>query len=202
MLLLFTIWDGVFTWREGIILLLGMVIYLWYTTASQKDLESQQTQKKAVKTKRESLSWKTIFVLLASCVFIFLGAKFTIDSIIELSAILNIGTEIIAMSAVALGTSLPELMVTISAAKQGNAEMAVGNVLGSNIFNSFVVMGVPAFFGSLSISQEVLMFSFPVMIAATLLYFFMTQEKEITKWEGWFLILFYGFFIAKIFALI
>ncbi len=199
-LLTFTILDGVFTWKEGTISLLGLAIYLFYTASSGKEIEAEQGKIK--NTKKEKLGGKTIPILLASCGFIFLGAKFTIDSIINLSNILNIGKEVIAMSAVAFGTSLPELMVTISAAKKGNAEMAVGNVLGSNIFNSFAVMGVPAFFGVLIIPKEILVFSLPVMLTATLLYFFMTQEKQITRWEGWFLIVFYGFFIGKIFNLL
>ena len=133
--------------------------------------------------------------------FIYIGARYTVESVIELSKILNIGTEIIAMSAVTLGTSLHELMVTVSAVRRGNAEMAVGNILGSNIFNTFAVMGIPALFGALVIPQNIIAFGLPMMIIATLLFFFMTQEREITKWEGYILLLFYVFFIGKLFNL-
>jgi len=73
--------------------------------------------------------------------------------------------------AVALGTSLPELMVTIAAAKKGKPEMAVGNILGSNIFNAFAVMGIPALIGTLIIPHNILTFGLPMMLIATLLYF-------------------------------
>ncbi len=194
-LLAFSIMDGVFTYKEGILFLVGLLVYLLYTINS-----GGKATKKEIEEKPKKLSPQTIIVLLVSSGFIFVGAKYTIDSIVKISEILNIGKEIIAVSAVALGTSLPELMVTISAARRGKAEMAVGNVLGSNIFNSFAVMGIPSFFGDLIIPHQILIFSLPVMMVATLLYFFMTQEKQITKWEGWFLVLFYAFFIGKVFG--
>jgi cation:H+ antiporter len=202
-LLTLTIWDGIFTLPEAILCILGIIIYLLYTLSSErkhKDTEIEKEMESELKNKK-GLSWKTIAVLILSAVFIYLGAKYTIESVIQLSSILNIGKEVIAVTAVALGTSLPELFVTITAARKGKSEMAVGNILGSNIFNSFAVMGVPAFFGTLIIPQNILLFSLPVMIIATLLFFFMTQEKQISKWEGYLLLLFYIFFVGKLFSL-
>ncbi|HDY73730.1 MAG TPA: sodium:calcium antiporter, partial [Euryarchaeota archaeon] len=74
--------------------------------------------------------------------------------------------------------------------------------LGSNIFNSFVVMGVPAFFGVLVIPESIVSFALPLMFLATLLYVFITQDKQITKWEGWLLIIFYLYFIGKIIGVV
>jgi cation:H+ antiporter len=125
-----------------------------------------------------------------------------VESVINLSEILNLGKEIIAVSAVAFGTSVPELAVSLTALRKGKPEIAVGNVLGSNIFNTFVVMGVPAFFGALIIPSSILTFGLPIMLMATLLFFFITQAKVITKWEGYMLLLFYVFFIGKLFGLI
>ncbi|MFQ5887680.1 MAG: sodium:calcium antiporter [Candidatus Hydrothermarchaeales archaeon] len=97
-----------------------------------------------------------------------------------------------------MGTSLPELTVSITAARVGKPEIAIGNVLGSNIFNSLAVMGISALFGTLLIPQSILTFALPLMLIATLLYLFITQDRQITKWEGWLLLLFYLFFIGKI----
>ncbi len=193
-----TIWDGVFNWQEGILCLAGFLVYLLYTVRSESQVEAGKGKKEKI-VKKVKLGWKVWGMLFGSAAFIFLGAKYTIDSIIVLSEIMNIGKEIIAVSAVALGTSLPELMVTISAARRGNAEMAVGNVLGSNIFNSFVVMGIPAIVGTLIIPKEMLTFGLPMMIMATFMYFFTTQDKQITRWEGLILLLFYVFFVGKLF---
>lgn len=202
-LLAVTIWDGVFTLPEALLCIGGIVLYLFYTLSVEKkgrDVEIKKEMKG--KLKRGKLDWKVFAILVASAFFIFLGARYTIESVIKLSEILSIGKEIIAISVVAFGTSLPELMVTVSAARKGNSEMAVGNILGSNIFNSLAVMGIPALIGTLIIPPGILTFGLPMMLIATLLYFFITQDREITRWEGWLLILFYIFFIGKLFNLL
>jgi len=202
-LLAVTIWDGIFTLPEALLCIGSIILYLLYTINVEKkheDIETKKEMKEELK-KRRKLDWKTLIILVVSAFFIYLGAEYTIESVIKLSEILNIGKEIIAISALSLGTSLPELMVTISAARKGKSELAVGNVLGSNIFNALAVMGIPAFFGTLIIPHNILTFGLPMMLVATLLYFFITQDKEITKWEGWMLIIFYVFFIGKVFNL-
>ena len=124
---------------------------------------------------------------------------FTIDSVIGLSKLFKIGEEIIAVSAIALGTSLPELIVTINAARKGKAELAVGNVLGSNIFNTFMVMGIPGLVGHLDIPRTIVTESVPTMIAGTLLLFFVAQDKKLTIWEGWLFYIMYIWFIGETF---
>ncbi|MBD3354494.1 calcium/sodium antiporter [Candidatus Woesearchaeota archaeon] len=209
-LLAIMIWDGVFTTGEGILLLITLVMYSFYLIKSREKPEKEvrkqlrgvkgelvdKTKKKKMK---KGISLKTWFILFGSIIGIYLGARFTVESVITISQILEIGAEVIAVTAVALGTSLPELMVTISAAKKGKSEIAVGNVLGSNIFNILAVMGIPSMLGTLVIPPSMLTFSLPVMIMATLMFFFITQNKEITRWEGGILIIFYALFIAKIF---
>ena len=192
-LMAFLIWDGGLTFLEGLILLGAALVYVHYTITHRQEQSEEEP-----KISAEKITWKTILILLGSCLGLFLGAKFTIDSVIELSALLGIGTEIIAMSLIAVGTSLPELMVTISAVRKGHAELAVGNVIGSNVFNSLVVMGIPVWWGELFVPKNILTFSLPLMLGVTLLCFFMTQEKQITRWEGGLLLLFYAVFLGKI----
>ena len=127
---------------------------------------------------------------------------YTIESLIQISDRLNIGRDVIAISAVALGTSLPELIVTINAALKGKAELAVGNVVGSNIFNIFVVIGIPGLFKSLPVSEQILAYSVPTLLAASLLMFFIVQDNKITTWEGWLFIMLYAWFIGTIFGLL
>ena len=113
---------------------------------------------------------------------------------------LDIGKEIIALSAVAIGTSLPEVSVAITAAKRGNAEMVVGNVIGSNIFNAFAVMGIPALVRPLTIPPSILSMPLPTFIAANLLAILIVLDKKINRWEGALLLLFYVFFVGNIFG--
>jgi len=193
-------WDGVFNAQEGILCIVAIVSYLLYTANTrekQGNIEIKEEIKEAAKEPR--LAWTTWVVLVVSAVFIYLGAKYTVVSIIKLSEILKIGKEVIAVSAVALGTSLPELAVTVSAARKGKTGIAVGNVLGSNIFNSLAVMGIPALMGTLVVPQSIIAFSLPVMLIATFLFVLITQDKEVSQWEGWLLLVFYVFFIGKLF---
>jgi cation:H+ antiporter len=193
-----TIWDGVFTLPEAILCLAGTVVYFLHALSTKKKSAGIETEQEL---KRRNIERKTIIILFISAFFIFLGGKYTIESVIKLSEILNISKDIIAASAIALGTSLPELVVTITAARKGKPEIAIGNVLGSNIFNALAVMGIPALIGTLTIPQNILTFALPMMLIASLLFFFMSQDKEITRWEGWLLLIFYAFYIGKLLKL-
>ncbi|MFZ9737391.1 MAG: calcium/sodium antiporter [Prochlorotrichaceae cyanobacterium] len=197
-------WDQNFTLVEAIIFILGYLIYLFYTLdSSEESIPEPSGEEKETSDVPAPSTYllKQAIILVISAFFIFVGAKYTISSLISLSEILNIGKEIIAVTAVAIGTSLPELLVTINASLKGNAEVAVGNVLGSNIFNIFIVMGVPRLFGNLVIPKTVILGGMPVLVAGTILMFFVTQDRKLTAWEGWLFFLFYFWFIAKTFNL-
>lgn len=188
--LYFTLIDGKFTIPEAIIFLIAVIFYVIHTLKSGSDDED---------TEEHKITALTIGKLIISPVLIFFGAKFTVDGVIQLSSDLGVGKEIIALSAVALGTSLPEVMVSVAAAKKGKSDMIVGNVVGSNIFNSFVVMGIPRLFGEIKLNG-IAEFSLPFSVAATLLFVIITLDKKVPKWEGAFLLLFYVYFILRLFG--
>ncbi len=190
--LLFIAWDGVVDSLEGALALIGMGLYLFYAVSSEKKHEHEGI---AVPQKT---SLKDGAVLIISAVVIYISAEYVVDSIIEMAERLGVGTDVITTTMVALGTSLPELIVSIDAARKNKPEIAVGNILGSNIFNAFAVVGVPALIGNLTITPAMLSFALPFMIGATLLYFFITQDKQITRWEGYLLLIFYLYFIITI----
>ncbi len=194
-------YDGTITRPEAFLALLGIFFYLSYTVAADKVFEDSEIEKEIEKEmEKKKLGRQDIVVLVISGIFVAIGAKYAIESVINIAEMIKIETDIIALSAVALGTSLPELAVSITAARKGHGEIAVGNVLGSNIFNSFAVLGVAGLIGPVTVPENIISFAFPLMIIATLLFFFMTQDKEVTKWEGWILIIFYAFFVGKLFG--
>ncbi|UCG91411.1 MAG: calcium/sodium antiporter [candidate division WOR-3 bacterium] len=195
-----TIWDGTFTLFEALLALVGVVIYLLHAVSERKRRIDIEVKKELLlKEKPKKVGTKTLLTLIISGLLMYIGGRYTIEAVIGLSMMLNIGKEVIAASAVAFGTSLPELAVTITAARKGKPEIAVGNVLGSNVFNALAVMGIPTLISTITIPQSIIFFGLPMMLIATLLFFFMTQDKEITLWEGWLLIIFYVFFIGKLF---
>ena len=193
--------DGYFSFIEAIFCILGLIIYLLYTfyaERSNKDVEIKRELNGQLRKKK--LHKKTLIILFLSAFFIYVCSKFTVESVINISKLIGVGTEIIAASAVALGTSLPELFVSATAARKGKPEIAIGNVLGSNIFNSLAVLGISGIFGSLIIPKNMIYFGLPMMLVATFFFIFMTQTKDVSKWEGWLLVLFYVFFIGKLFG--
>jgi len=193
-LMLMFLWDGQVTFGEGIIALLGYAVYLHYT------LKHKEKRTKEKRTK-EKLDLKIILGLVLGAIFIYFGANYAIESVIKISEILNIGTAVIALSAVAIGTSLPEIFVSVTAARKGKDEIALGNIFGSNIFNGFVVLGLPALFKTLDVTSAVLSIAIPFFIAATLLYVISGITRKIYKWEGAMYLLIYVLFIAKLFNL-
>nr|WP_246559684.1 calcium/sodium antiporter [Leptothoe kymatousa] len=200
--------DQQFSRGEALILVLGYVIYLLYILRSSQDAEPEEGAASGAASGGASSSgapgdgqiWRHLLILVVSGLFIFLGANYTIDSLIKISDRLNVGRDLIAISAVAIGTSLPELMVTINAARKNKAEIAVGNVVGSNIFNIFVVMGIPGLIRPLPVSDSLLAHSVPTLLAASLLMFFIVQDNKITIWEGWLFLLLYAWFMGTIFG--
>ena len=203
-LLVIMLMDGKFTLFEAVLCVAGLVVYMLHTINAAK---ASGVKKKSAE-EMNKLSIKPWLILLASGVAIFFGAKYTVTAIQRLADILKIGESVIAASAVALGTSLPELSVSISAARKGNPEMAVGNILGSNIFNTFAVMGIPVIIGksamthfNLVITSNMLKTTLPIMVISTLLFYFITSENKITRWEGWLLLIFYILYLYTLFGL-
>lgn len=191
--------DGDFSFFEGVICLLGMVVYLVYVLQLARNDETADLGVEVTKeSEKKRVSWKEPVILFLSSIAIYFSASYNVQAIVELSEILEVGKELIALTAVSIGTSLPELVVSIVAVRMGNGEMAVGNVLGSNIFNVFAVMGIPRMFGEIVVPQSILEFSLPVMLIASLLFFFVVLDREVSRWEGFILLLLYFLFMGNL----
>ncbi|MFK8102115.1 MAG: calcium/sodium antiporter [Saprospiraceae bacterium] len=188
-ILYFILRDLVISIPEALFLFGGIVTFLVYSfKVDEDDLELKKTK----------TSIKSYLMILVGGISVYFGADYTVFSIAELSKIAGIDQEIIALTLVAFGTSLPELMVSISAARRGKTELAVGNVLGSNIFNTYVVLSIPNFFGTVAVGQSFVSFSVPFMVAITVLFYVMCHSGKISRWEGLTLLAFYGFFILEL----
>lgn len=187
-LLYFALQDYVLSMAECIIFLIALAVFLNSSLKSTDDTEDIQ------KTKTSPKDWITIVI---GAALIYFSAKYTIDSLKELAMMANIPTHVIAITVVALGTSLPEVVVSLSAAKKGNHGIAVGNVLGSNIFNTYAVMAIPGLLGNLTIPESTMQFSVPFMIAVSILFGMICLTKNISKWEGIMLVAFYVFFMGN-----
>lgn len=194
--------DGKITYLEGLLFLIGLVIYIMYNVQSRRTID-EEDMKTVRKIKKEAhLSVKYPILLLVFSALIYFSAEWTIKAVIEIATIFKISTEIIAITVVALGTSLPELTVSIIAGLKGKSDIAIGNVVGSNIFNIFGAMGVASLIGDIQVSQDAITFTIPAMILVTILYIFITMDRSVTRWEGATLLLIYIAFIGKVIGFI
>ncbi len=203
-LLTLTAWDGVFTWREGIIFILALVAYIGYAIGAEEHPPGGDAgeSSSSEKPRERHLEAKPLVTLVVSGVAVYFAAHYTVESVVGIADALRIGAELIATTAVALGTSLPELTVSVSAARRGRADLAAGNILGSSIFNTFGIMAIPSFLGPLVVPGSLLTFGLPVMLVSTLLYAYILQDREITRWEGSLLLICYLLFIGKTVGLV
>lgn len=207
--LFLTVMDGDFTFAEGILAILILITYIIYNVKSRrkinpKDKLKLSKDKQIIKKeeKKGKLSIKYPLYMLTAGVTLYFSADYMIHSVIKLSELFEVGTEIIAVSAIAIGTSLPELVVSIVAVRKGKVDIAIGNVTGSNIFNALGVMGISALFGTLTIPPDIIAFTIPALLLTTVLYLFVTMDKQVTQWEGITLLVLYIAYIGKILGLI
>ena len=188
--------DRKFTLFEAVLCIGGLVLYLAYVFYSGRnnEFDLDETQEK---TQVKISVWDPL-KLLAAVVIIYFSADYNVESIQFIARYMDVGEELVALTAVSMGTSLPELVVSVVAVRSNNAEMAVGNILGSNIFNIFCVMGIPRLFGMVTVPEGVLSFALPAMLVASFLTFFVLQDRVLNRWEGWILLLAYAVFISNV----
>ncbi|HOA67919.1 MAG TPA: calcium/sodium antiporter [Methanosarcina thermophila] len=145
---------------------------------------------------------KDILILIASCAAVIIGARYFVDKSIFFAELLGIPETIIGTTLVAVGTSLPELVVTATAAKQGFGSIALGNIIGSNIANVFLILGLTGLIYPIAVDQISLFFTTPVMILiSVLLLVFISTGWEIKRWEGGVLMAFYSVFLLVLFSM-
>lgn len=214
----FIFWDGKIIWPEGVLLILAFLVYLFYTifqrgAEPEKPLPEEMVpgeivevlpsriQRRRVKKPVEKLNFKVFLFLILGIFGLALGANYLIDSVLKLAEILGIATSIIAILGVAVGTSLPELVVSIRAAGQKKYEIALGNVFGSNVFNLLMVIGLPSLIGPLLVDSVTFKIGFPFMVVATLLLVISGITRRVSIWEGSMFVLIYILFVIKLFGL-
>ena len=183
--------EGILTWKEGVFLILIFLVYSAYLLKAGNEEEEEETS-------TESYSWTKVgLMLLASGVGIYLGADYTVMSISKVAEILAIPSSIIALTVLSFGTTLPELAVNYFSVKKGKAALAIGNVMGSCIFNILVIPGLVSMMGNLTASGQVLTLALPMLLAASAFFYLLAQDKRISTWEGALFLILYFVVMAK-----
>ena len=146
-----------------------------------------------------SITKSIIYTVICSILIVF-ASDLLVDSAVELSSLLNVSTKIITMTIVVIGTSLPEMTMTVIAAKKGEFDIALGNIIGTNIFNIGVVLGIPILvYGGISSVNFSLIDMFFVQISALLLYTFARNDKVLSRREGTIFVILFVLYYAYLF---
>jgi len=141
-----------------------------------------------------------ILVFIASLVLLIKSADWLVESAEKIGLAFKISPFIIGVTIVAVGTSLPELVVSVKAAVKKKYEIALGNIFGSNIFNILLVVGLPSIIKPLIVDDLTFLVGIPFLVVATLLFIISGISQRIHIWEGIMYLLFYILFIAKLCA--
>ena len=188
-------WDGKLGRWDGALLFLGITVYtVWVIRRSRKEeavavaagTPGSAASEKPQKTARRIAV--PVGCVLAGLVFLVLGARWLVNSAIQLAAAMGVSDVVIGLTIVAAGTSLPEVFTSLVATLRGERDIAIGNVVGSNIYNILMIIGVSSMVtpDGLRVAPSLLNFDMEVMLAvavACLPVFF--TGYSIARWEGW-----------------
>jgi len=193
-LLPFLAMDGSLGKLDGLLLFVGAVVYTIFLFCSGREEEVDLDA--AEGTSRSLRPWvSNIVLVLVGMVMLTIGSDWLVAGAITIAEAIGVSNLVIGLTVVALGTSLPELVTSVVASMKGERDMAVGNVIGSNIFNILAVLGVASLLApsGIEVSPAALNFDIPVMIAvaiACLPIFF--SGNVISRWEGWLFLAYYA----------
>ena len=189
--------NGTIGFWEGLLFLVVFAGYLTYLVLdAKKNMQSEPEPEKEISV------WKAILFAVIGLVLIVLGSDFAVDAATALARIFGLSERFIGLTIVALGTSLPELFTSVNAARKGNADIAVGNIVGSNLFNILFVVGLSAVIIPVPFASGFLYDTLVSIFAAVLIVAFSSKSKRLKRPAGVVMLLCYlVYFLAIWFKL-
>lgn len=187
--------DGVVGFSDGLILWLGMLLFLVYLSRLSQNGEREE---EITDADGKSL-WMLLFMIIGGLAVIILGSNIAVGSAVRMAEIFQVDDRIIGITVVALGTSLPELVTSVTAGIKGNADIAVGNIVGSNLFNILFVVGTTALITPVTYLSGFLADSIVCIAAAVVLWLFVLRKGVLGRTGGAVMLLGYGAYLAWIF---
>lgn len=205
LLLVFAL-DGVISRGNGLLLFAGIIAYTFFAIVQGRrenaEVQAEYAQEYAASPGGPGGITINLALITAGLVMLVLGSHWLVEGALVMARVLGISELVIGLTIVAIGTSLPEIATSIVASIKGERDIAVGNIIGSNIFNILAVLGLAAIVApdGINVSAAALRFDIPVMIAVAVacLPIFFTGHM-IARWEGWLFLAYYGAYIGYLF---
>lgn len=163
---------------DGIILLLGFAVFMAYTLMQAKTGSTDEVQAET------SPVWKNIVYLVGGLLGLVLGSNLFVDSASSVAYALDISEGVVGLTVVAGGTSLPELATSVVAARKGQSAIAIGNVIGSNVFNILLILGLTATISPMEIEGITTIDMAVMLISVALVWMFSFTRYTVERWEG------------------
>lgn len=188
--------SNTFSRADGIILILLFCMFVSYIVQLLKKKDDDAEQMKPAYTNIPLI----LLLLVGSIICITLSSDVIVDNAVALAEKLNVSEKVITMVLIVIGTSLPEMVMTITSARKKEFDMAIGNIIGTNIFNICIVLGLPiVIYGDLVLESFNLADIITVFLTSFLLYIFARSEREVSKKEGIIMLLiFISYYICLI----
>ena len=173
--------DNIFSRRDSIILILLFCMFLLYLVG----MLFKRNKKDEVIEQGKYSPFLSCVLLPVTIILIIYSSDLIVESAKNIASFLNISEKIITMTAIVIGTSLPEMIMTVISARKGEFDMAIGNIIGTNIFNICIVLGLPILiFGNIALEGFGFIDIFAVFLSSFLLFIFARSEREVSKKEG------------------
>ena len=192
-LLIILAFDSFLSRIDGIILLLGFAAFMTYTLMQVKTGSSEAV-------KEQSPVWKNILFLLFGLAGLVVGSNLFVDSASNVALSLGISEGVVGLTIVAGGTSLPELATSVVAARKGQSAIAIGNVIGSNVFNILLILALTATISPLQIEGITTIDMAVMLLSVTLVWLFSRTRYTVERWEGAVLVIGYLVYLAWLIA--
>ncbi len=187
--------DGVVDRVEALFLLVAYAVYVFYL------LRSGEGSALAVAAPaRPRLAMHDLLLLAGGGVAIAVAAERTVHFLTGISDLLAVSPAVASVTILSIGATLPEAVIGATASRRGQGELAVGLILGSCIFNALGVLGVAALVGPVAVPSAMSIIALPVHAAAALLFYLLTMDAKVSRWEGSLFLLVYALFLVRIAA--
>ena len=183
--------DGVISFVDGLTLCVGFVIYLAYLY--RMAVNSAPTEEE--RAEEEMSLGKCVVWTLGGLAVIIVGSNVTVNAATAIAVFMGLSERIIGLTIVALGTSLPELFTSVTAARKGNADIAIGNIVGSNIFNILFVVALSALIVDIPFDKAFTFDSYAAIFAAVLLWLCVLPKERLARWAGALMLVCYGAYL-------
>jgi len=185
--------KGVITQTNGLILLCFLGIYLYALIGDAlRSVRSSEEKNK--------FNPKDILLIIIGIIGIILGGQLVVNSATDIANMLNVSQNVIALTIVAIGTSLPELVTSVVASKKGEVDIAIGNVVGSNIFNIFFILGLSSAISPITFGIESFIDIIVMVISSIMVYLLLLKNKRIGNKKGIILLVSYAIYMIYILA--